>query len=107
VEIDDQAVLMRKEDGFLNATQIISLANKNDSERRNIMTLLKEKTTVEVLPPTAGIPYSHSWINFQHGQILLKHLGLEQKLQPLIDHGRKFQCDSETVKPIDDYLTEV
>ena len=109
MEFDNKAVMMRKEDGFLNATQIIALANKNNSERKYILGLIKQKTKVEVLPATAGIPYSHSWINFQHGRILCKHLGLDEKLQPLIDCGAKFQRedDGETAEPIYDYLTEV
>ena len=71
----------------------------------NILELIKQETKVEVLPATVGIPYPHSWINLQHGRNLCGHLGLEQKLQPLIDYGRRFQ--RETVEPIYDYLTEV
>lgn len=109
MEVNGQLVLMRKEDGFLNATQIITLAKKNDSERKYILELIKQETKVEVLPATAGIPYPHSWINLQHGRILCGYLGLEQKLQPLIDYGRRFQRedDGETAEPIYDYLTEV
>lgn len=105
MEVNGQLVLMRKEDGFLNAIQIITLAKKNDSERKYILELIKQETKVEVLPATVGIPYPHSWINLQHGRNLCGHLGLEQKLQPLIDYGRRFQ--RETVEPIYDYLTEV
>ena len=109
IEVNGQLVLMRKEDGFLNATQIITLTKKNDSERKYILELIKQETKVEVLPATVGIPDPHSWINLQHGRILCGYLGLDHKLQPLIDYGRRFQRedDSETAEPIYDYLTEV
>ena len=109
MEVNVQLVLMRKDDGFLNATRIITLAKKNDSECKCIHELLNQETKVEVLPATVGIPYPHSWINLQHGRILCGHLGLEQKLRPLIDYGRRFQRedDGETVEPIYDYLTDV
>ena len=109
MEVNVQLVLMRKEDGFLNATRIITLAKKNDSECKYVLELLNQETKVEVLPATVGIPYPHSWINLQHGRILCGHLGLEQKLRPLIDYGCRFQREDEgeTVEPIYDYLIDV
>lgn len=109
MEVNGQRVLMRKEDGFLNATQIITLAKRNDSERKYILGLIKQKTKVEVLLATAGIPHPQSWINLQHGRILCRHLGLEQELQPLFDYRRKLQREDncETAEPIYDYLSEV
>ena len=56
MEVNGQLVLMRKEDGFLNATQVITLAKKNESERKYILELIKQETKVEVLPATVGIP---------------------------------------------------
>ena len=100
---------MRKEDCFLNATQIITLAKKNNSERKYLLGLMKEKTKVEVFPAAVGMPHLYSWVNFQHGRILCKHLQLDRELQPLIDYGRRFWSDdySKTVEQVDDYLTEV
>ena len=100
MEVNGQLVLMRKEDGFLNATQIITLAKRNDSECKYIIELIKRETMVEVLPATVGIPYPHSWINPQHGRTLCEHLGLEQKLQPLIDYGRRFEREKAWRKPV-------
>ena len=62
MKVNGQLVLMRKEDGFLNATQIITLAKKNNSERKYILGRRNQNTKVEVLPATKGIPYPHSWI---------------------------------------------
>lgn len=99
---------MRKEDCFLNATQILTLANKNDSDRKYLLSLMKKQTEVQVLPPVTDIPYSCSWVNFQHGLILCQHLKLEHQLQPLINYGLRAQRDScKRVEQAHDYLTEV
>lgn len=100
---------MRKEDCFLNATQIITLADKNDTQRKRILSLIRQKTTVEVCSAIAGIPYSTSWVNFQHGRVLCSYLGLEQELEPLIDYGLhlQYQRDGQAAEPPRDYLTEV
>lgn len=104
MEVNGQLVLMREEDGFLNATQIITLAKKNDSERKYILGRINQNTKVEVLPATKDIPYPQSWINFRYGRILCEYLGLEQKLQPLLDYGRGVHDDyAEEV----DYLIKV
>ena len=84
---------MRKEDCFLNATQILTLYTKLRLQRFEII-------QVEVITPIGGIPFSYSWVNFENGQILCKHSGLEQELQPLIDYGRKLQRDDDS-KPIE------
>ena len=109
IRIGDKPVLMRKEDCLLNATQIPTLANTNSNDRRSILRLMKEQTVVEKFSPTVGMPWRHSWVNFQHGRILCKHLKLEQELRPLIDYGLQVQhggC-SETAEQIYDYITEV
>ncbi|KAI4088993.1 MAG: hypothetical protein L6R37_008114 [Teloschistes peruensis] len=84
LKIENKIILMRKEDCFLNATQILTLANKNDSNRKYLLSLMKKQTEVQVLPPVTDIPYSCSWVNFQHGLILCQHLQLEHQLQSLI-----------------------
>ncbi len=106
MKVNGQLVLMRKEDGFLNATQIIMLAKKNDSECKYILGRINQNTKVEVLPATKGIPYPHSWINFPYGRILCKYLGLEQNLQPLLDYGRGVHNYDKTAEEVD-YLIEV
>ncbi|KAI4122902.1 MAG: hypothetical protein LQ341_007256 [Variospora aurantia] len=108
MRIDNKTVLMRKEDCFLNATQILTLANKNASDRKYLISLVKEQTKIQVLPATAGVPHPCSWVNFQHGLILCKYLELEHQLQPLINYGLRAQRDgSKTPVPVYDYLTEV
>ena len=90
----------------VNATQILTLAKKNDSERKYILGRINQNTKVEVLSATKGIPYPHSWISFPYGRILCKYLGLEQKLQPLLDYGRGVYNYDKTAEEVD-YLIEV
>lgn len=70
-KIEDKIVLMRKEDCFLNATQILTLTNKNPSDSEHLLQLMKHIIKVEVLPPIAGVPYSCSWVNFEHGRVVM------------------------------------
>ena len=62
MKVNGQLVLMRKEDGFLNATQIVTLAKKNDSECKYsyILGRINQNTQVEQLPAAKSIPYLHS-----------------------------------------------
>ncbi len=87
---------MRKEDCLLNASQILTLTNKNPSDIQHLLQLMEQSIKVEVLPPILGIAPSCSWVNFEHGQILCKHFGLEQELQPLIDYGFEIQGNGDS-----------
>ena len=100
---------MRKEDGLLNATQILTLANTNSNDRMSILRLMKEQTVIEKVSPAVDIPWRHSWVNFQHGRILCKHLKLEQELKPLIDYRLEVQRHdrSKTVEQFYNHITEV
>lgn len=103
MRVEDQIVLLRKTDCFLNATQIITLAGKDKNERRILLDKVKEHTKVDVKKAREG-----SWANLQHVRILCKHLGLERQLQPLLEYAQRLQGDDdETAIPIDqDYLSE-
>lgn len=109
MEVNNQVVLMRKEDGFLNATQIMILAQKDDTERKYIVRIIKRHAKVEVLQVKAGSRVSHSWISLQDGEILCKYLNLRHELASLLEYGRMLQGDNyrkATGKGYD-YLTEV
>ncbi len=109
IKVDKKIVLMRKEDCLLNATQILILANTNINDCKTILMLMKKQTAIERVSPAVNIPWRHSWVNFQHGRILCKHLKLEQELKPLIDYGLEVQRDhgSKTAEQVYDYITEV
>ena len=102
MKVNGQQVLMRKEDGFFNATQIITLAEKDRNERKTILERMKKHTNVDVKKSKGG-----SWVNPQHARILCKHLGLERQLQPLLECAQRLQDDDvEMAVPIDqEYLS--
>ena len=104
MKVNGQQVLMRKEDGFLNATQIITLAEKDRNKRKTILERMKKHTNVDVKSSLKG----GSWVNPQHARILCKHLGLERQLQPLLEYAQRLQGDDvEMAVPIDqNYLSE-
>lgn len=100
MKIEDKVVLMRKEDCFLNATQILALTSKSPSDSEHLLQLIEPIIKVEVIPPKEGVAYSCSWVNFEHGRIICEHLGLVQELQPLIDHGLELQRNDHS-KPME------
>ena len=103
MKVNGQQVLMRKEDCFLNATQLITLVEKDKNKRKTILERMKKHTNVDVKSTKGG-----SWVNPQHARILCKHLGLERQLQPLLEYAQRVQGDDvEMAVPIDqDYLSE-
>ena len=100
---------MRKEDCSLNATQILTLANKNLSDSEHLLQLMGQSIKVERLSSIVDVQYSCSWVSFEHGRILCKHLKLERVLQSLIDYGLKLQCDNnrKSVEYVNDDFTRV
>ena len=103
MRVEDQIVLLRITDCFLNATQIMRLAEKDKNERKVILHKMKKHTKVDVKSHQQG-----SWVNLPHARILCKHLGLERQLQPLLEYAQRLQSDDvEMTIPIDqDYLPE-
>ncbi len=101
MKVKNRIVLLRKTDCFLNATQIIRLAEKDDNERKFILYRMKKFTHLD-------IKEHRSWVNLQHARILCRHLGLERQLQPLLDYAQRFKDDDvERALPIDqDYLSD-
>ena len=104
MKIEDKIVLMRKEDCFLNATQILALTNRNPSDSERLLQRMEQSINVEIFPPLKDVPDSCSWVSFEHGRLLCNHFGLE--LQPLIDYGLKLQRDDDS-KDINNYSTGV
>lgn len=109
IQIEDKIVLMRKEDCFLNVTQILALTKKDPSENEHLLRRIEQSIKVEVLPPIDGVAYPCTWVNFEYGRILCKHFGLVQELQPLIDSGLDIQRHdhSKAIKHANDHPARV
>ena len=104
MRVEDQVVLLRKADCFLNATQIMTLAKKGKNKRRIILDKMKKHTQIDVKKGHR----EGSWVNLPHVRILCKHLGLERQLQPLLEYAQRLLGDDvEMAVSIDqDYLSE-
>ena len=86
--VEDQTMLLRKEDCFLNATQIIKLAKKDKNARKVMLEKMKKHTKVDVKRFDVRSAICGSWVNLQHGQTLCKHLGLERQHDLLCYNAR-------------------
>ena len=107
--VEDQAILLRKEDCFLNATQIIKLAKKDSNERKSILDKMKKHTKVDVKKADGKKAICGSWVNLQHGRILCNFLSLERQLQPLLEYAQRLQGDDDiemVISPDRNYLAE-
>ncbi len=101
MKVEDQIVLLRKTDCFLNVTQILNLAKKNTNERKTILNRMRKHTKVDVRK-SGG-----SWVVLQHVRILCKNLGLERQLQPLLEYAQRLQGNVEIAIPKDpNYVSE-
>lgn len=108
IVVEDQTILLRKEDCFLNATQIIKLAKKDSNERKSILDKMKKHTKVDVKKANGKKAICGSWVNLQHGRILCNFLSLERQLQPLLEYAQRLQGDDVemAVPPNRNYLAE-
>ncbi len=103
MKVEDQIVLLRKEDCFLNATQIMNTAKLTKSTKDHLFHRMKMYTNVEANAPRDG-----RWVNLQHSRILCKHLNLEQRLRPLLDYAQNSQTNGVemAIGEDQDYLAE-
>ena len=85
--IDGQVILMREEDCLINATQIFKLTPLTQNQQRHKFKILKNKTKVQYFPARGTHGPNNTWIDIREGKALCVELGLEKKLQPLLDRG--------------------
>lgn len=107
--IEDQVILLRKEDCFLNVTQIIKLAKKDSNKRKSILNKIKKYTKVDVKKADEKKTICGSWVNLQHGRILCNFLSLERQLQSLLEYTQRLQSNNDiemTIAPDRNYLAE-
>ncbi len=81
--VDNQIVLVRKEDRTINATQIVKLTHKSPVEQRKMRNDLRRKRKHKIRPVGKT---QNTWICILCGKELCIELGLEEKLRPLLEH---------------------
>ncbi|EME86464.1 uncharacterized protein MYCFIDRAFT_54079 [Pseudocercospora fijiensis CIRAD86] len=85
MEIGGVAVMRRRSDGWLNATQILKVAGVDKGKRTKV--LEKEILTGEHEKVQGGYgKYQGTWISYRRGREFCRQYGVEDVLSPLLDY---------------------
>ncbi|KAI9805086.1 MAG: hypothetical protein M1825_000920 [Sarcosagium campestre] len=85
MEVNSIAVMRRRADSWLNATQILKVAGVDKGKRTKV--LEKEILVGEHEKVQGGYgKYQGTWINYQRGVEFCRQYGVEQLLRPLLEH---------------------
>lgn len=85
MEVNGVAVMRRRSDGWLNATQILKVAGVDKGKRTKI--LEKEILPGEHEKIQGGYgKYQGTWISYQRGREFCRQYGVEEMLRPLLDY---------------------
>lgn len=85
MEVNRVAVMRRRSDGWLNATQILKVAGVDKGKRTKV--LEKEILTGEHEKVQGGYgKYQGTWINYRRGREFCRQYGVEDILRPLLDY---------------------
>jgi ankyrin repeat protein len=92
MEVNRIAVMRRRSDGWLNATQILKVAGVDKGKRTKV--LEKEILTGEHEKVQGGYgKYQGTWINYRRGREFCRQYGVEDVLRPLLDYDMGMQQD--------------
>lgn len=85
MEVNNIAVMRRRQDSWLNATQVLKVAGVDKGKRTKI--LEKEIQTGEHEKVQGGYgKYQGTWIKFERGVELCRQYGVEELLRPLLTY---------------------
>lgn len=85
MEVNGIAIMRRRADGWLNATQILKVAGVDKGKRTKV--LEKEILTGQHEKVQGGYgKYQGTWINYQRGREFCRQYGVEQLLLPLLEY---------------------
>ncbi|KAF2258187.1 apses transcription factor-like protein [Lojkania enalia] len=85
MEVNRVAVMRRRSDGWLNATQILKVAGVDKGKRTKV--LEKEILTGEHEKVQGGYgKYQGTWISYRRGREFCRQYGVEDILRPLLDY---------------------
>ncbi|KAI9807421.1 MAG: transcriptional regulator swi6 [Piccolia ochrophora] len=85
MEVNQVAVMRRRADSWLNATQILKVAGVDKGKRTKV--LEKEILVGEHEKVQGGYgKYQGTWINYQRGVEFCRQYGVEQLLKPLLEY---------------------
>ena len=85
MEVNGVAVMRRRSDSWLNATQILKVAGVDKGKRTKV--LEKEILSGEHEKVQGGYgKYQGTWINYRRGREFCRQYGVEELLRPLLDY---------------------
>jgi ankyrin repeat protein len=85
MEVNGIAVMRRRSDAWLNATQILKVAGVDKGKRTKV--LEKEILSGEHEKVQGGYgKYQGTWINYRRGREFCRQYGVEELLRPLLDY---------------------
>ncbi|KAF2730977.1 apses transcription factor-like protein [Polyplosphaeria fusca] len=85
MEVNRVAVMRRRSDGWLNATQILKVAGVDKGKRTKV--LEKEILTGEHEKVQGGYgKYQGTWISYRRGREFCRQYGVEDVLRPLLEY---------------------
>jgi regulatory protein SWI6 len=85
MEVQGVACMRRRNDGWLNATQILKVAGVDKGKRTKV--LEKEILVGEHEKVQGGYgKYQGTWISYKRGREFCRQYGVEQMLRPLLDY---------------------
>ncbi|KAF2196574.1 apses transcription factor-like protein [Delitschia confertaspora ATCC 74209] len=85
MEVNRVAVMRRRSDGWLNATQILKVAGVDKGKRTKV--LEKEILTGHHEKVQGGYgKYQGTWVSYQRGREFCRQYGVEDILRPLLDY---------------------
>ncbi|KAK7885092.1 transcriptional regulator swi6 [Exophiala xenobiotica] len=84
MEVNGIAVMRRRADSWLNATQILKVAGVDKGKRTKV---LEKEITGEHEKVQGGYgKYQGTWVNYQRGREFTRQYGVEQLLLPLLEY---------------------
>ena len=85
MEVNGTAVMRRRSDSWLNATQILKVAGVDKGKRTKVLD--KEITNGEYEKVQGGYgKYQGTWINYRRGVEFCRQYGVEELLRPLLEY---------------------
>ncbi|EIW70230.1 hypothetical protein TREMEDRAFT_29499, partial [Tremella mesenterica DSM 1558] len=95
----DIAVMRRRSDGYLNATQILKVAGLDKPQRTRVLEREVQKGEHEKVQGGYG-KYQGTWIPVERGLALSKQFSVEDVLRPIIDYRATSQSPPPAPKHI-------
>jgi regulatory protein SWI6 len=94
MEVNGIAVMRRRSDSWLNATQILKVAGVDKGKRTKV--LEKEILAGEHEKVQGGYgKYQGTWINYRRGRAFCRQYGVEELLRPLLDYDMSSDGNSQ------------